>query len=354
MSFFYSFPAVSGVQANREYYITMVPYPLIEKLFINEDDSVSPEFRAQRKINEKRIPEIKKYILNNRESYVFSALAASIDGKFFFKPLNGQNIGALEVSMDARFLINDGQHRKAAIIESLKNDESLMNESIPIVFFKDEGLIKSQQMFSDLNKHAVNTSKSLNTLYNSNDELAVITKKIIKSIDFFETYTDKEKDTIGKYSQKLFMLNNFYNANRMLFANLDIESNYEKALLFWRSVVDNIVEWRLMEDKKLSKVNLREDFIVTQGVVIVAFGKLGNHFLSSKITDYNKYLSKLQKINWMRSNPDWEGKTLINGRISRKDYHITLTYLRIKELIGIKLTEEETHYLKKNEVKSNE
>lgn len=353
MSFYYSFPAVSGIQANREYYITMVPYALLEKLFINEDVTVSPEFRAQRRINEKRIPEIKNYIINNREDYVFSALAASIDGKFYFKPLS-ENIGTLEVSMDSKFLINDGQHRKAAIIESIKHDESLANESIPIVFFKDQGLVKSQQMFTDLNKHAVNTSKSLNTLYNSNDELAVVTKRIIKQIDFFETYTEKEKDTLGKFSQKLFMLNNFYNANRMLFGNLDVSENYDKALRFWNGVANNIVEWNQLEDKSIKKISLRRDFIVTQGVVIVAFGKLGNYFLTSKIVDYDKYLSKLQKVNWMRSNPIWEGKTLVNGKISRRDNHINLTYLQIKELLGIKLSEDELNYVMKNEGKKNE
>ena len=38
----------------------------------------------QRKLNETRIPVISKYILENRDSYVFSALAASIDGEVFF------------------------------------------------------------------------------------------------------------------------------------------------------------------------------------------------------------------------------------------------------------------------------
>ena len=76
---------------------------------------VLPEYRAQRKLNESRIPVISKYITENRDSYVFSALAASIDGDFKFLSSNdGTDIGILEVSMDARFLINDGQHRKAA------------------------------------------------------------------------------------------------------------------------------------------------------------------------------------------------------------------------------------------------
>ena len=69
MNFAYQFPAVRGVQAGREYYISMVPLKLLSKLFPSDDEIVAPEYRTQRKINEARIPEIKKYILENRNNY---------------------------------------------------------------------------------------------------------------------------------------------------------------------------------------------------------------------------------------------------------------------------------------------
>ncbi len=110
MDYVYKFPVVKGVQATREYYIAMVPLKMLPRLFhVDDDEYVMPEFRAQRKINETRIPDINKYMLNNRDSYVFSALAASIDGFFEFKGSNDNaDLGVLEVSMDAKFLINDG------------------------------------------------------------------------------------------------------------------------------------------------------------------------------------------------------------------------------------------------------
>ena len=76
MNFSYKFPAVKGIQAGREYYVSMVPLKILPKLFITDTDVVSPEFRAQRRLNETRIPAIKNYILDNRSSYVFSALSA--------------------------------------------------------------------------------------------------------------------------------------------------------------------------------------------------------------------------------------------------------------------------------------
>ena len=131
MNYTYKFPVVKGIQAGREYYIAMVPLKMLGRLFPNEDEYVLPEYRAQRRISENRIPVIKKYILNNRDNYVFSALAASIDGDYCFHELDESGLGTLEVSMDAKFLINDGQHRKAAIDTSnIPKPDSLISWKI--------------------------------------------------------------------------------------------------------------------------------------------------------------------------------------------------------------------------------
>ena len=254
MEFVYRFPVVRGVQAKREYFIAMVPLKMIPKLFPPEDEYVPPEFRAQRKLNEARIPVISKYILENRENYVFSALAASIDGYFKFCPSEFPDVGVLEISMDAKILINDGQHRKAAILEAISEDESLLNETISVVFFEDQGLARSQQMFTDLNKHAVKTSNSIAELYDSRDELAVYTRSVVSKIKFLNTYTDKEKDILGKYSSNLFTLNTFYVANKKIVSGKVVTEDTESFLLrFWENVVKNIAQWNELENKERIK-----------------------------------------------------------------------------------------------------
>lgn len=46
------------------------------------------------------------------------------------------------------FLINDGQHRKATIEAAMQEDVTLEKETISIVFLGDEGLLRSQQVFT--------------------------------------------------------------------------------------------------------------------------------------------------------------------------------------------------------------
>ena len=344
MEFAYRFPVVRGIQANSEYFIAMVPLKMLSKLFPDTEEYVAPEYRDQRKLNTGRIPVMCKYITDNRNSYVFSALAASIDGEYIFSPSNEKgDLGVLEVSMDATLLINDGQHRKAAIIEALKEDASLQTETISVVFYGDKGLERSQQMFTDLNKHAVKTSNSLATLYDSRDEIAVATKKVIDSIPFFKRYTDKERDILGKNSSNLFTLNMIYKANQKIMHGEKCSTSDTSFISeYWRLVSDNIVEWQEVLNKSLTKKALRENYIVTLAITISAFGKLGRFFYDHRDNNIQDYLPKLQKIDWLRSNNIWVGRTIReNGKVLNSEEAISLTCAVIKRELGLPLTKEE-------------
>lgn len=343
MDYVYKFPVVKGIQAKREYYIAMVPLKMLSKLFPVDDEYVLPEYRAQRKLNEARIPVISKYILDNRDSYVFSALAASIDGEFSFKSNEiNRDVGILEISMDAKFLINDGQHRKSSILEAMREEPSLGEETIPIVFFSDKGLSRSQQIFTDLNKNAVKTSNSISELYDSRDEIAVITRNIIWNIDFLNCYTDKEKDILGKYSSNLFTLNTFYMANKLIIGRKKIEDADKFLMEFWGLVVEYMTPWQSLYNKEISKIDLRENYIATQNVVIQALGRIGNFLKEHKEINLREHLKKLEKINWKRNSTVWYLRAVNeSGRIVTNKKAVMLIANIIKINMNIPLSKEE-------------
>ena len=304
----YQFPAVKGMQAGKVYYI-------------------------------------RDYILGNRESYVFSALAASVDGNMnFVQSCADSNTGLLEIDMNASFLINDGQHRKAAIEAAITEDETLKDETISIVIYQDKGLVASQQMFTDLNKHAMTTSKSLNTLYESKDRVAVITKNVVNSIDFLRKYTDKERDNLSKFSSNIFTLNTFYTANKKIVKIIGDDHAAEAFVFdFWRAVVVNMREWNEMDKGELSKKSLREDYITTQGLIILALGRLGEYFCQHPEIDVEFALAGLKKIDWLRNNEEcWMNRAIKpNGKINRNEQGIFLTYVQIKRLLSLTISDEE-------------
>lgn len=115
-SFNYTFAALRGVQAQREYFVAMCPLRLIPKIFFFNEDEIPPDLRAQRVLNRARVPAIAGYLVDNADDYVFSAITALIDGEIEFQPSadtgRSRNIGQLVVPMLAAFVVNDGQHRR--------------------------------------------------------------------------------------------------------------------------------------------------------------------------------------------------------------------------------------------------
>lgn len=342
MGITYKFSAVKGIQANREFYIAMLPLGSLSKLFRNESDYIAPEFRAQRCINEARIPEIRDYILNNRSNYVFSALSASIDGNFKFIASDlDESLGILEVDMEAVFLMNDGQHRKAAIEAALEEAPDLAHETISIVFFEDAGLKRSQQMFADLNKHAVKSTMSLSTLYDSRDDLANAVKEVVSKVAFLSKYIDKEKDNLGKNSLKLFTLANFLRANRRILKDdVVTEKDRNFLIMYWEMIFQYILEWQQLENKQIHKCDLREDYILTLSVTLQAFGRLGRYFYENQ-HEMDK-LKELSNVDWLRCNQEWVGRAIdAHGKIVNNEDAIIKICSLIKTKIGVSLTREE-------------
>ena len=341
----YRFSAIKGVQAGKEFYTAMLPLNLIGDLFEDSDPNIPAEFRAQRKLNKRRIPAIKKYVIDNRNSYVFSALAASIDGNYTFVSLNDDapDLGVLQVEKDAVFLINDGQHRRAAIVEAMKEDETLGKETIAVVFYKDNGLKNSQQMFTDLNKHAVKTSNSISELYDSTDPLAELTRMVVEKINFFDKYTDREKDNLSKYSAALFVFNTFYKANKRIVGKDSPPYDIDFVTKYWMKLVECVDVWADLETGSISKVKLRSDYLICQSVVIEALGEVGNYFYNNR-TKWEQIFSEIKNVDWRRNNPIWKYRCIKdNNKMVKSEKSICLTANAIKIQLGASLDEEEQY-----------
>src|SRR5206468_336260 len=132
-----TFPAMHGIMGKRDFYVAIMKVALVPKLFKFRDwAELPPEQRAQRVIQKSRIPEIAQYILDNEDGYLFSSLTASFNCEPTFTPVPGHtDLGVLQMPFEADLVINDGQHRRAAIEEALSQNPQLGQESISVVLF---------------------------------------------------------------------------------------------------------------------------------------------------------------------------------------------------------------------------
>lgn len=316
----YVFPAIKGIQAKREYYVSMVPLEVIAKIFQFADEELPPEVRAQRVLNKARIPEIRDYILSNPDGYVFSALTVSVDSSMEFKEIDSENpqVGMISIPMTSRFLINDGQHRRAAIAEALKLNPALKGEHISVVFYKDEGLLRSQQMFSDLNRFAIKPTKSINILFNSREESSIIAKRLIEEVSVFKDLVEKERTAISNRSKALFTLSAICTATNELLTGsmLPLEEKVELAKHYWSTVGSYIKEWKQVKSGECKSSEIRKDYICSLSITLVALGYGGNMLMQKYPSDWEKHLSHLENIDWSKNNPLWENLVFVNGKVA--------------------------------------
>jgi DNA sulfur modification protein DndB len=347
-SFEYILPVIRGIQAGREYYVSMCPVRLLPKLFPWDDEELPPEMRARRKLNPTRIPAMKQYILDNSKNYTFSAITASIDANITFEPIGTEaqawKMGRLRVPMDARFSINDGYHRRAALELALKENPELGYETIAVIFFLDIGIERSQQIFSDLNRYPVHPERSLNILYDYRDKNANLVRAVIKQVPVFRSLTDMERSAIPARSGKLFTLGSIYDGTLALLVNhQDGESSQqvELAVQFWNAVSDYIPDWEQVLQRRVSASEIRRDYVHCSAIALSGLGAAGATLLSLYPQNWAEKLEGLGDIDWFRSNLDWKGQILSSGAISQSRASACWMGGYIKRRLGLPLMADE-------------
>ncbi|MBE0506982.1 MAG: DNA sulfur modification protein DndB [Marinospirillum sp.] len=341
-----SFPAIKGIQAGQEYYIAMCPLKRLSKIFTFDESQLPVEQRAQRIINEDRIPDIAHYILDSRDKYVFSALTACITGESSFTPIGDskheQKIGSLTIDEEADIFITDGQHRNAAIQRALKEDPSLGEESISVVIFSNKSLEDRQRIFKDLNLYPVKSDSSLSITYDDSPD-AMLSKSVVLQSDQFSKLIHMEKSNLGTRSRKLVSHSALHKATKELLGKIT-KDNYQElipvASKFWHTVLSNMPAWVMICEDKASGREFRDETIHAHAVTIRAIGQLGAQLLKQE--NWEKTLEGLRSINWSRKNKDWQGRCIINKSMRNSGGAIELTRIQIKKYLSLPLNERET------------
>ena len=342
------FPAMQATIGQRIYYVCVMKLSAIPKMFTFTDwIEFTAEDREQRVLNKKRIPDIARYILDNEDGYLFSSITASYKCPVRFEPVNSDSLGFLEMDLEeANFVINDGQHRCAAIAQAIKENPALREEAISVLLFPYENKQRVQQMFSDLNRYVVKTAKSLDILFDQRDLLAKVTLEVCERVPAFQGMVDKDNVSLPARSEKMFTLSSLYDANQELLAE---KRNSDDAFFnelvttgidYWTTVSKFMPDWQRVRNG-LRPIELRQENISTHSVVLRALGGLGAEVVKQYPTDWKNRLADLTAVDWSKKNREWENVCMVaNSVVSNRQARLaTKAYLKRK--LALPLTESE-------------
>jgi DNA sulfur modification protein DndB len=326
-----------GDIGQRTYYSCLMKLNAIPKMFTFRDwIEFTPEDREQRILNKNRVPEIARYILDNEDGYIFSAITASYKCPVEFKPATKDSeIGTLEM-------------------EFVRENPAIGEESVSVLLFPYENKDRVQQMFSDLNRNVAKTSKSLDILFDHRDPMAQVTQKVCEQVDSFKDMVEKDAVSLPVRSKKLFSLAALYDANNeLLKATRDDEDATVNAMVavaldYWITVSKMIPDWSAVKRGEIKPLELRQEKISSHAVVMRALGGAGAELMQAAPDDWKDRLQALRTIDWAKKNPDWENVCIIaNSVVSNRQARVA-TKAYIKKHLGLKLTEGEERALLTN------
>jgi len=344
------FPAISGVQSGRQYWVAMMSLRVVPQLATPPEDleEISPEYRAQRLPTPHRGRAIASYLCTNPRDYVLPALTMSIGEIPEFVPLveEFRDIGTISFPVGTSMLVNDGQHRVLGIRQTLKDMPELGDETVPVAIYFDAGLRRSQQMFTDLNKHTVKPSKAISILFDHRDVLAIIVRDVAEEVLEFKGMIDFERPNIPAKGIKLHSLNNLYDATKCLLADVLLNSKAarerasQQAISFWAVVARSIESWGRAKRRETHTCDLRGAYIHSHGVALPAIV----YALRSEGRDIEKVARRLDQVQWDRTAVCWQGRCVEDGRIVKNNRSIRRTANEIKRQLGLSLTASDKPY----------
>ena len=354
----FSFPAVKGVQAGREFYTAQVQLKYLVRLFTFADENLPAELRAQRKVNESHAKDISNYVAKNRFDYVLPAITASVNSAMFFEPFNAEGLadrlGVLRIPMDAVILINDGQHRRMAVELALQSDRSLGDETIPVVLYFDEGLARSKQIFSDLNAHLVKPSAAISALYDLRNPYNKYVLKKIEGHQEVNRFVDKENTTIGVKSHMIWSLVHYKKfflqltgLKEICFEHDSLQNQFGSLVNGFpdyviTAMVEMITPLRLALSGEISAEQLRSDYVAGHAVYLeslaLALNGLKVQFTTTRDAVFSA-MAKIATLSTERTAEHWVGRCVLADRMVKTSDSVKLTAALMRRAAGIPLSE---------------
>lgn len=355
-----SFPAVRGIQAGKEFFAAQVPFIQLTKMFVFDDEVLPAELRMQRELNTRRAVGISNYIVENQRDYVLPALTSSVSARMWFDALpgnHGQRLGMLNIPLDAVMLINDGQHRRSGIEMAIRRVPDLKSEMVTVVFFYDEGLKRSQQIFSDINCKQVKPSAALSALFDHRELVNIWLKEVMQGVPGLTSKIEKETASVGAKSSRLWSVVSFKkfmsalcgvndgNAELILADAKQRKASIAFFIRFFAALAEHVPGWAPMMGGLLPASEVREDMLIGHAVFLEALAVACRPLLLDErgipaweVCDLTS-LAKLASINPSKTAPSWKYRAVnINGTMNKTAFGVVATASVLRGVMELPLS----------------
>jgi len=353
---------LGGHLGGVDFFVITLTFGELSRYIEGTDPNLPPKLRENRRARPERYAEIAEYIVSNPDDYRFSAITCTY-GKngtkepALWEPADpnaregspGWMLGMLTLDQSDPLIIVDGQHRLGAIQKAIEIDPELRDDSVAVVLFPYIDIKANQQLFSDLNRNAKKTSKSLDVFFNHREALNRVVQTVVEKASIFKDRVDVENISVAKSPINVFTLAGVYQATKPMarvapIAGLvqdelkdDNEDEYVDFLVdAWEFIAEQFPEWGKVARDEMNIAQHRQEYLHWNSGVVSSIGEFVGVAMRQRGADWKDTvrvaLTHPDNGNWRRDMPQWQGIVVAGQQVlPRSAVRIQLiAYLKLK------------------------
>jgi DNA sulfur modification protein DndB len=352
------FPVIRAGMGDLEYFVSVVTFGEVARMveYVERVDGwtpeTPPELKLQRKLNLQRVErEMVPYLLGNADHF-HSALTVEIRpaprnghlGTVSFTTKEGFpggiEFGILTLDGTEKLCALDGQHRLKSIETAIRRNPELAREHIALILVPFQSVVRSQTLFSDLNRYAKSPSKSLSLLFTHRERLARIAKGLADAVPLLRGRVNMEYTSLSTNSRDFVTLSTLYEMTETMAGDRSEDESVPEAQLVaeqatvWERLTRVIEEWRQVAEQTEHPAYLRQRFLNMHGVTqqAIALALSGAHH--DLQLPWGELVAGLRGVDWRLTNPQWQGIALHGGRVNNSPTSVKLLADALRVRLG--------------------
>lgn len=373
--------AMEGSQGIVRFFSTAMQWGELEQMAVLPDD-LGEEFggdedRLQRGLVRSRIAPLVSY-LTEVPDHFFSALTLIIlprqldrpareasgaddeeDWDFWFergerRGPGRSRFGTIHISAGAQLFPADGQHRLRAALDAIRIDPALAREEVPVVLVPYQNRDQVGQLFSDLNLNAKPVNKSVGYSLESRNPVVLVAKQMMNAVPLFRGRVHRASNSLPKSSANVITMSGLVEGTRTLLGpcvegrdtssraaansksasaldgwivdHEDVAASEARAM--WTAVIEPFLPlWSgVLDGEHGAAGRLRDLYVFPHGLGWSALTQAAAELRRNHARDWERpFHSAVNRIDWKRTNPEWEGRATVSGSVTNTSQNVRAT-----------------------------
>jgi DNA sulfur modification protein DndB len=253
----------------------------------------------------------------------------------------GLEFGVLSLDGTESLYALDGQHRLRSLELAIRQRPQLAREHVSLILIPFQDIVRSQSLFSDLNRFAKPTSKSISLLFTHREGLARVAKGLAHTVPLLRDRVNMETTSLSSNARHFITLSTLYETTKTLAQCSDAEANSRESELVhelgevWTVLTDAIPAWKLVATLEEHPAYLRQRELNMHGVGQQAIALAVASARETRPEDWRTFVGHLSQVDWRLTNSAWQGVAVHGGRENNTATSVKALAATLERAIGL-------------------